>query len=64
MRNSFLGPCRTLNENDIVETSVLNRIRQPTENRQTHVEEVININKDVEIYRINNVDLLNLKRLY
>ena len=62
-RNSFTGPSRTLTETTKIRTSILNVI-ESRQNRNIHLEEEIDVNRDLEIYRNNELNLLNLRRLY
>ena len=63
-RHSFSGPSRTLIENTEVETNILNRLISRRNNNTIHLEEEIYINRDLEIYRNNEINLLNPRRLY
>ena len=51
-RNSFFGPSRTLTETTEIGTSILN-VLGSRQNRNIHLEEEIDINRDLEIYRNN-----------
>lgn len=64
-RRSFSGPSRTLNKTTRVESSLLDRIRNNTNrNTQTHLEEIVDLDRDLEIYRNNDIILLNPWQLY
>lgn len=53
-----------MTENVSAGTSILDRIRRPREERQINFEEVLDINNDLKIYRNNEINLLNPRRLY
>ena len=60
-RNSFSGPSRTIIENN----NILNRIRSSNgRNRNHNLEELIDVNIDLEIYRNQQINLLNPRTLY
>ena len=63
-RQSFTGPSRTINENTQVGISILNTIRPIRRSRSMRLEEVIDIDNDLEIYRNNEINLLNPRTLY
>ena len=62
-RNSFTGPIRTLSETTEIGNNLLSIINN-RQKRNIHLEEEIDVNKDLEIYKNQELNLLSPKKLY